>query len=182
MPVRRFGETIIAFRDPDGMSLELRATDGAAAIHGWSNGDVPAEHAIRGFAGITLHSARPDSTAAVLSVMGYGEAASEDGVTRWTTAAPGLATTIDVRDASRDARHLSGAGTVHHVAFRAADDAAQQAMVSALAARGLQVTEQVDRNYFRSVYFGSRAACCSRSRPTIRASRSTSRPGRSAAS
>ncbi len=153
VPVRRFGETVIAFRDPDGMSLELRATDAAAAMPGWANGDVPAEHAIRGFAGITLHSARPDSTAGVLSVMGYTEAATEDGVTRWTTGAQGLATTIDVKDASGDPRHASGAGTVHHVAFRAADDAAQQGMVSALAARGLQATEQVDRNYFRSVYF-----------------------------
>ncbi len=153
MPVRRFGETVIAFRDPDGMSLELHATDAAGSMAGWTNGDVPAEHAIRGFAGITLHSARPDSTAGVLSVMGYREEATEEGVTRWTTGAAGLATTIDVKDASGDVRHASGAGTVHHVAFRAADDAAQQAMVAALAARGLQATEQVDRNYFRSVYF-----------------------------
>ncbi len=153
MPVQRFGETVIAFRDPDGMTLELVAQSAMTDRPGWANGDVPAEHAIRGFAGITIWSARPDATGAVLSVMGYQEGATEGGTTRWSTGRPGLAATIDVRDASTNSRHHSGAGTVHHVAYRAADDAAQAAMVHSLSVRGLQVTEQVDRNYFRSVYF-----------------------------
>ncbi len=43
---------------------------------------------------------------------------------------------------------------MHHIAFRAADDAAQSAMVQALAEdHGINTTEQKDRNYFRSVYF-----------------------------
>jgi glyoxalase family protein len=43
---------------------------------------------------------------------------------------------------------------VHHVAFRAADDAEQEAMVARLADNhGIRTTEQRDRNYFRSVYF-----------------------------
>ena len=47
-----------------------------------------------------------------------------------------------------------GGGSVHHVAFRATDDAAQEAMVKVLADRhGIGTTEQKDRNYFRSVYF-----------------------------
>jgi glyoxalase family protein len=47
-----------------------------------------------------------------------------------------------------------GAGSVHHIAFRAGDDAEQERMVKALAERfGLRTTEQRDRNYFRSVYF-----------------------------
>ena len=47
-----------------------------------------------------------------------------------------------------------GGGSVHHIAFRAADDAAQAAMVQSLAAHhGIRTTEQKDRNYFRSVYF-----------------------------
>ncbi|MFD0936509.1 ring-cleaving dioxygenase, partial [Methylobacterium trifolii] len=51
-------------------------------------------------------------------------------------------------------RGRQGAGSVHHVAFRAADDSAQAAMAEALTRRhGLAVTEQRDRQYFRSVYF-----------------------------
>ena len=47
-----------------------------------------------------------------------------------------------------------GAGTVHHIAFRAAGDAEQASMVKRLAERhGMQTTEQRDRYYFRSVYF-----------------------------
>ena len=46
-----------------------------------------------------------------------------------------------------------GAGSVHHIAFRAADDASQAAMVERLAAPRHPTTEQKDRNYFRSVYF-----------------------------
>jgi glyoxalase family protein len=47
-----------------------------------------------------------------------------------------------------------GGGSVHHMAFRAADDAVQTAMVRRLAENhGLHTTEQRDRNYFRSVYF-----------------------------
>jgi glyoxalase family protein len=47
-----------------------------------------------------------------------------------------------------------GGGSVHHVAFRAKDDAEEAEMVRKLAEiHGLQPTEQKDRNYFRSVYF-----------------------------
>jgi glyoxalase family protein len=144
VPAKRFGETVVGFQDPDGMSLELVARD---------VGDVPAEHAIRAFAGVTIRSTRPDSTGAVLSLLGYEEGPKDGDVTRWSTNAPGVATIVDVKDASAEPRHASGAGTVHHIAFRAADDAAQAAMVETLSSRGLQVTPQQDRNYFRSVYF-----------------------------
>lgn len=43
---------------------------------------------------------------------------------------------------------------MHHVAFRAADDAVQGEMVRRLAeGHRIRATEQMDRNYFRSVYF-----------------------------
>jgi glyoxalase family protein len=46
-----------------------------------------------------------------------------------------------------------GVGSVHHVAFRAADDAAEMAMAARARAQGLRPTEPIDRLYFRSVYF-----------------------------
>jgi glyoxalase family protein len=48
---------------------------------------------------------------------------------------------------------LIGAGTTHHIAWRATDDAEQQAWVDRLAEVGLRPTPVQDRKYFRSVYF-----------------------------
>jgi glyoxalase family protein len=43
---------------------------------------------------------------------------------------------------------------VHHIAFRAADDAQQAQMTEKLIrVHGRHPTEQKDRNYFRSIYF-----------------------------
>lgn len=46
-----------------------------------------------------------------------------------------------------------GAGTVHHVAFRAPDDESQLAVRNELVAKGFNVTAQIDRDYFHSIYF-----------------------------
>src|SRR5262249_5497494 len=48
-PEKRFGETVLPFKDPDGMRLALVAVAGAENEPGWSTAQVPAEHAIRGF-------------------------------------------------------------------------------------------------------------------------------------
>ena len=61
-PEKRFGETVLPFRDPDGMGLALVGVAGAESETAWSGGEVPAEHAIRGFHGVTLlleDAARP---------------------------------------------------------------------------------------------------------------------------
>src|SRR5215831_19408056 len=63
-----------------------------------------------------------------------------------------LGTVVDVRAADMPVGRQGG-GCVHHVAFRAADDAAQAEMVGTLNAQGLRPTEQVNRCCFRSVYF-----------------------------
>jgi glyoxalase family protein len=48
---------------------------------------------------------------------------------------------------------LIGAGTTHHIAWRAKDDAEEQAWLEHLAGLGLQPTQVQDRKYFRSIYF-----------------------------
>jgi glyoxalase family protein len=60
---------------------------------------------------------------------------------------------VDVRTAEGFLAGRQGTGSVHHVAFRAATDAAQAEMVATLKAQGLHPTGQIDRCYFRSVYF-----------------------------
>jgi glyoxalase family protein len=148
----RFGETCLPFQDHDGMSLALVAQERAGLIKGEPREGVPADCAIRGFSGVTLHSAKPKSTAAVLKALGYRESASEGEITRWTTGSAGLATHIDLQNNSGSTFHKSGAGSVHHIAIAAENDAAQVEMVEALQSLGLSVTEQKNRTYFRSVY------------------------------
>jgi glyoxalase family protein len=46
-----------------------------------------------------------------------------------------------------------GAGTVHHVAFRAQDQTEQLAWREAVLSLGFDVTPVLDRQYFRSIYF-----------------------------
>jgi glyoxalase family protein len=148
-----FGETVLSFNDPDGMSHQLVETPSATGMAGHAAAGVPATHAIRGFAGVTLHSRHGDVTGAVLEMMGYERQSEENGLTRYQSRGSQLGNRIDVRHASGETAGQMGAGTIHHIAFRAEDDAAQAEMASRLTEAGAQVTEQRDRQYFRSVYF-----------------------------
>jgi glyoxalase family protein len=48
---------------------------------------------------------------------------------------------------------VTGAGTVHHVAWRVPDDAAQLTLRASIERAGLEPTPVIDRQYFHSVYF-----------------------------
>jgi glyoxalase family protein len=152
---KRFGESVLPFTDPDGMALALVGVSGAENEPGWSNGDIPSEHAIRGFHGVTLLLDSADKTAAILTdVFGFREVAREGAVIRF--AAPGDAngSVVDIYEAKGFLRGHQGRGSVHHIAFRAADDAQQAQMAEKLIrTHGQRPTEQKDRNYFRSIYF-----------------------------
>lgn len=154
-PQKRFGETVLAFRDPDGMRLSLVGVPGIEAEPAWLAGDIPAEYAIRGFHSVSLLLADAAPTGAILSdVFGFNEVAREGSVTRYRAEGTPLGGVVDLRAAGGFLPARQGAGSVHHIAFRAADDAAQQEMVRRLAENhGIRATEQKDRNYFRSVYF-----------------------------
>ena len=162
---RRFGEDVLALEDPDGLRLELIAVvldaderetvaprDLAPA---WNDGPVPVEHALRGFHSVTLTPAGPlaRSLAPLEGVMGFERVAAAAERTRLRGAGPGAGTLVDVIDAPATPSGRMGAGTVHHVAWRAADDAAQLAWRARLAEAGLAPTEVLDRQYFHSIYF-----------------------------
>ena len=153
-PRERFGRRVVTFTDPDGLMLDLVARPDVAALPAWGGGEVPAEHAIRGFHGVTLWSATPGATSETLATLGFTETAREGASILYSAAGTDLGAAVEVRDTSGFPRGEMGAGTVHHVAFRAAGDADQAAFVAALRTRNrIAATEQVDRNYFRSVYF-----------------------------
>jgi glyoxalase family protein len=152
---QRFGETVLTFKDPDGMRLALVGLPGVEAEPAWDNGEIPAEHALRGFHGVSLMLDKTEATGAILSdIFGLAEAAREDGTIRFQAPGTAVGGIVDLRGVGGFLPARLGRGSVHHLAFRAADDAAEAEMVRKLAANhGIHTTEQKDRNYFRSVYF-----------------------------
>jgi glyoxalase family protein len=152
---QRFDESVLTFVDPDGMRLALVGVEGAQRETGWSNGDVPAERAIRGFHGTTLMLGEAGPTGAILTdVFGFAEVAREGTVVRYRAGDAVFANVVDIREAGNFLPGRMGRGSVHHIAFRAIDDAAQAAMAEKVEKNhGLQHTEQKDRQYFRSIYF-----------------------------
>src|SRR5580704_8660819 len=153
--VTRFGEKVLPFEDNDGTRLAFVATPGAENEPGWSAGEIPIEHAIRGLHSIILLLKDAAPTGAILSdVLGFVPSEREDAVQRYRAPGSPLGGIADLRSVGDFPRGRQGAGSVHHVAFRAADDADQASMVRKLVENhGLRTTEQKDRKYFRSVYF-----------------------------
>jgi glyoxalase family protein len=94
-------------------------------------------------------------TAAILTdVFGFKETDREGSVTRYKAAGDVNGSVVDIYEAKGFLRGHQGGGSVHHIAFRAADDAEQARMAQTLVDyHGLHPTEQKDRNYFRSIYF-----------------------------
>jgi len=153
-PEKRFGETVLPFTDPDGMRFALVAVPGAESESAWAAGEIAAEHAVRGFHGVTLLVNDAAPTAAILTdVLGFSEVAREGALARYRGDAA-MGAHVDLREAGEFPRGRMGRGSVHHIAFRAPDDATQAAMAEKLAANHrMHPTGQKDRNYFRSIYF-----------------------------
>lgn len=154
-PHKRFGETWLPILDPDGLSLALVGVASDENDEVWSEGDVPAQHAIRGFHAVTLFLAKAGPTGDILTnVFGYKLQDREDSLLRFETREPGKGSIIDIREAGEFLGGRMGRGTVHHIAFRAKDDTEQAEMANKLRTlHGMHPTEQIDRQYFRSVYF-----------------------------
>jgi len=152
---KRFGESVLAFTDPDGMRLALIGISSSDNEPAWSSGDIPVEHAIRGFHGVTLLLAATAPTGAVLTnVLGLSELGREGSVIRYQAPGSTVGGIVDIHEAKGFLPGHQGRGSVHHIAFRAADDAEQAEMARKLMTEcNLRPTEQRDRNYFRSVYF-----------------------------
>ena len=104
---------------------------------------------------MTLLLESAEKTAAILTdVFGFREVAREGSVTRFVAAGDVKGSVVDIHEAAGAPRDTQGRGSVHHIAFRAADDAQQAQMTEKLIRdHGRHPTEQKDRKYFRSIYF-----------------------------
>jgi len=153
-PISRFDERVLAFRDPDGLLLEVVATRRVNDVEPWRDGPVAAEHAIRGVHGVTIWEDGDLGTAALLTeTLGFRPAAEEGHRFRFESATEGSGTVLDLRRTPGFWSGVGGVGTIHHVAFRAASDEEQVLRRAEIERLGLEVTPVIDRQYFRSVYF-----------------------------
>ncbi len=157
-PERRFGERVLAFRDPHGLALTLTETAEPPETAPWPPGGVPERHRLRGFSGVRLLERDLGPTVRFLTgVLGFEPAGEESGWHRFETGSgaagvlPGRR--IELREQPDARLGRWGIGGVHHVAFRVADDAEQHAVREAVIASGAHPTPVIDRFWFRSVYF-----------------------------
>ena len=151
---KRFGVDVLTFRDPDGIEVEIAAEAGQDGWVPWKDGPVPTEHAIRGFHSVTLTVAEASKTLELLSgTMQFLEAARDGNRTRFETGGGGPDAIVDIVEAPAAGEGQESIGTVHHVAWRARDDAEHVAWRDALVEAGRNVTPVIDRWYFKSIYF-----------------------------
>jgi glyoxalase family protein len=81
---KRFGEPVLSFTDSDGMSLALVGVTGADTDAAWTGSAITAEHAIRGFHGVTLMLAHALPTGAILTnVLGFRQTGREGSLVRY---------------------------------------------------------------------------------------------------
>jgi glyoxalase family protein len=140
----RFGSNALRFLDPDGLQLELVAS---------ANEESSSERAIRGFAAPTLEVRNPEKTEKLLTeILEFEFVAEENNRRRFRGSGSNASAEIDLVSSEAGFGQIA-AGTVHHIAFRAADDDEQLKVREQLVARGLNVTPVIDRQYFHSIYF-----------------------------
>ena len=137
----------LRFADPEGLGHELVAVEVDDPPLAAQAPDVPAEHALLGFHGVRAYGSSPQTSAPLLEELGFvreGETWVARGEQRH-----GLLT----YDAPPQERGNPSAGTVHHVAWSAADDAELEAFRTRAVQGGAHPTSIIDRQYFHSVYF-----------------------------
>jgi glyoxalase family protein len=150
----RFGERVLRFVDPDGLPLELIGTTLARPEDAWTGAGLPRAAAICGFHSATLQEEGYEATATLLeSVMGLRPLGHEGNRYRYQAGEGGSGTIVDVVCAPDGRYGNSGAGTVHHIAWRTPDDSQQQEWRRTLVGEGYNVSPVMDRTYFHSIYY-----------------------------
>ena len=141
------------------MELVHDEAEGVPGGTPWEKSSVPKEAFIRGLDSVELTVKSLSPTSVVLTdVMGFRKA-EEYEVDGYKVATfevgpggPGARVRL-VERPDLPVHRFVGAGGVHHVAFRTPDDEEHAAWRERIAQAGLGVTPQIDRYYFRSIYF-----------------------------
>ncbi|WP_127593872.1 ring-cleaving dioxygenase [Paenibacillus lautus] len=154
MKAFRFNEHYLQFSDRDGLSLELvEREDGPKSS--WSVDDVTPETAIKGFGGAVLFSNKWKETKKALEeVMGLTFMGEDVNYARFQSAGSfGNVIDLPMRDIPLGA---GGAGTTHHIAWRAQEDGEHGKWHEWVKQHGFHPTDIRNRNYFKALYFRER--------------------------
>ncbi len=144
---------LIELRDFDGMRLQLVGTHDDQRS-GWDGvGSIPAEHAVKGLHAVELSQRAIEPTAAMLeNLLGMNFTSERGDRANFSMGAGASGAKVEVLAGVKD-RGLQAGGTVHHVAFSAPDLPTMELWQYELLERGVSVTQIMDRQYFKSIYF-----------------------------
>src|SRR4051812_14873201 len=147
----RLGIDGTVFADPEGLEHELVLADDVADRPLVAAApDIPADHALQGFHGVRAYSDRLPRSVPLLERIGFTRTGTGDDA--WELAGAERRATLHY-DAPLERPGVQSAGTVHHVAWSAADDAELELFRAAATEAGARPTPIIDRQYFHSVYF-----------------------------
>jgi glyoxalase family protein len=138
----------LLFADPEGLGLELMIDDVSDTPLVAEHPEIPAELALQGFAGVRAYSNAPARGRPLLEdTLGFRDTGQGEFESRGEKRG-----SFYTYDPAPESRGISGAGTVHHVAWSSTleDHAAWREKV---VAAGAHPTPIIDRYYFRSIYF-----------------------------
>ncbi|OMF65971.1 ring-cleaving dioxygenase [Paenibacillus sp. FSL R5-0766] len=147
----RFNEDLLQFEDGEGLRLELvEREEGATST--WAHEGFPTDKAIKGFGGAVLFSVNPQRTMDALEkILGFVRVSENEEYARFRSSGD-IGNVVDV-PVTRMALGMGGAGTVHHIAWRAKDDEEHAQWSEAVRDYGYQPTPVRDRQYFNAIYF-----------------------------
>lgn len=147
----RFNEELLQFEDSEGLRLELvEREEGATST--WVHEGIPTDKAIKGFGGAVLFSVNPQRTMDALEkILGFVRVSENEEYARFRSSGD-IGNIVDV-PVTRMALGMGGAGTVHHIAWRATDDEEHVQWSEAVRDYGYQPTPVRDRQYFNAIYF-----------------------------
>jgi len=154
------GRLTLPFEDGEGQRLVLVDDGGAGPASPWEKSSVPAEHQIRGLGPIVLNVHDLARSSMVLTavmnmrhVRAYAAADARGEVQVFAMGEGGPAAELHVVEQRNSPMARQGAGGVHHVAFRTPDETQYHAWTQRLRELGIPNSGEVDRFYFRSLYF-----------------------------
>jgi glyoxalase family protein len=150
----RFGERALPFHDPHGLPVALVEAAERPDFTPWDGGPVPAERQIRGLHGVRLLERQLAPTATFLTDgLGFRLVTEENGWRRYAVGDGGSGRVLDLQASPEQPRGEWGVGSVHHIAWRVPDDAAEHLAQRRILEAGRRPTEVIDRFWFKSVYF-----------------------------
>ena len=141
-------ESSLRFRDPEGLALEIRVVETNEQPLVADHPEVPKELALQGFHEVRAYSSAPELSERFLRE-GLGFTPTSD--VSWKSEGDDRSS-FYVYDEAPGPRGMSGAGTVHHVAWASTMED-HETWRERVAATGGQVTPIIDRLWFRSIYF-----------------------------